>query len=83
MYSALKIALYTKKFPKPNKNDPGDFTTVEKESRTIFSVQQKKTENILSSSSGGQFSENKRDGNGVEWDVCMITKTYSSVLKLF
>ena len=54
-----------------------------KKAELFFSVQQKKTENILSSSSGGQFSENKRDGNGVEWDVCMITKTYSSVLKLF
>ena len=54
-----------------------------KKAELFFSATKKKTENILSSSSGGQFSENKRDGNGVEWDVCMITKTYSSVLKLF
>ena len=54
-----------------------------KKAELFFQCNKKKTENILSSSSGGQFSENKRDGNGVEWDVCMITKTYSSVLKLF
>ena len=81
--SALKIALY-KKNPQPNKNDPWDFTT-EKESRTIFSVQEKKTKYIVKQARGGQFSENKRDAknHGVEWDVCMISKTYSSVLKLF
>ena len=48
-------------------------------------MQEKKTKYMVKQARGGQFSENKRDAknNGVEWDVCMISKTYSSVLKLF
>ena len=56
-----------------------------KKAELFFFSARKKTKYIVKQARGGQFSENKRDAknNGVEWDVCMISKTYSSVLKLF
>ena len=55
-----------------------------KKAELFFSVQQKRQKIYCQAQAEDNFLKiNEMATVLVEWDVCMITKTYSSVLKLF